>query len=216
VRLETFPPGYDMFVPDAPPADGAPQAYGSFANRRGSTDSPSSLRRGSPRGPSPDGDYNFCGASADERGCNSLSFKRFSRSVKLASQLYGSHPAPETIAEVEVKAEAKPPPEAPRAWHDSRNDYVGLTALIKESALLLSLLFLSSALAITSVNLHWGATPVFTLCFFALIPLAILLGDLTESLSGWCGPTLGGLVNATLGNATGACLPALRSPRCAL
>ena len=195
-----------MFGADPGAAAGDVPAYGSFAqNQRGSLDNRRAspyFRRGSPelrRGPSPDADTSFCGASADERGCNSLSFKRFSRSVKLASHLYsGPH---DTIPEA-AAAEEAPHPE--RSWSDPSHDYEGLLELIKESAVLLSLLFLSSALAITSVQLHWGPTPVFTLCFFGLIPLAILLGDLTESLSGWCGPTLGGLVNATLGNATEA------------
>ena len=49
-----------------------------------------------------------------------------------------------------------------------------------------------------------GAVAIFGLSFLALCPLAVLLGDLTENLAGWCGPTLGGLINATLGNATEA------------
>jgi Ca2+:H+ antiporter len=53
-------------------------------------------------------------------------------------------------------------------------------------------------------SLNFGPVAKFGLSFLALCPLAVLLGDLTEGLAGWCGPTLGGLLNATLGNATEA------------
>ena len=42
---------------------------------------------------------------------------------------------------------------------------------------------------------------VFAASALAIIPLAGLMGDATESLSRFLGPTLGGLLNATLGNA---------------
>lgn len=43
--------------------------------------------------------------------------------------------------------------------------------------------------------------PVFILSCFALIPLAKLIGDATEELAHYTGEKLGGLLNATLGNA---------------
>ncbi|SHO76784.1 Similar to S.cerevisiae protein VCX1 (Vacuolar membrane antiporter with Ca2+/H+ and K+/H+ exchange activity) [Malassezia sympodialis ATCC 42132] len=49
--------------------------------------------------------------------------------------------------------------------------------------------------------LHWGSLAVFTLNFLAIIPLAKLLGDATEQVSLRLGSTLGGLLNATFGNA---------------
>jgi Ca2+:H+ antiporter len=52
--------------------------------------------------------------------------------------------------------------------------------------------------------LDWvGASPilVFLTSALAIIPLAGLMGDATEALSRFLGPTLGGLLNATLGNA---------------
>ena len=42
---------------------------------------------------------------------------------------------------------------------------------------------------------------VFVLAAFGLIPLAKLIGDATEELAVYTGPKLGGLLNATLGNA---------------
>ena len=37
----------------------------------------------------------------------------------------------------------------------------------------------------------------------AIVPLAGLMGDATEALARFLGPTVGGLLNATLGNAPG-------------
>jgi Ca2+:H+ antiporter len=49
----------------------------------------------------------------------------------------------------------------------------------------------------------WGANPLLVLLTSALaiVPLAGLMGDATEALARYLGPTVGGLLNATLGNA---------------
>ncbi|KAF0686497.1 Aste57867_21684 [Aphanomyces stellatus] len=47
----------------------------------------------------------------------------------------------------------------------------------------------------------WGDMPVFVLNFLALVPLANILGEATETLAEHCGDTIGGLINATFGNA---------------
>src|ERR1700733_7527754 len=49
-----------------------------------------------------------------------------------------------------------------------------------------------------------GFTPtwLFFLSALAIIPLAKFIGDATEELSARSGPALGGLLNATFGNAT--------------
>jgi Ca2+:H+ antiporter len=47
----------------------------------------------------------------------------------------------------------------------------------------------------------WNPTAVFILNFIAIIPLAALLSFATEELSAKLGQTLGGLMNATFGNA---------------
>jgi Ca2+:H+ antiporter len=49
--------------------------------------------------------------------------------------------------------------------------------------------------------LGWNPTAVFILNFIAIIPLAALLSFATEELSAKLGQTLGGLMNATFGNA---------------
>jgi hypothetical protein len=124
-------------------------------------------------------------ADRDDRGCNTLSFKRFSRSVRLAQQATRS-PTPTGSVGGGASGESPATEDTPivppqrRQWHHTSNDVIGLLDMVKESAVLLSLLFLTSALAFTSVALSWGPTAVFTLCFCGLVPLAVLLGDLTE------------------------------------
>lgn len=49
--------------------------------------------------------------------------------------------------------------------------------------------------------LGWNSTANFVLNFLAIIPLAAMLSFATEELSKSVGPTLGGLLNATFGNA---------------
>jgi Ca2+:H+ antiporter len=56
-------------------------------------------------------------------------------------------------------------------------------------------------LGIVSGALEWGAATVFVLNFFAIMPLASLLSFATEELAATMGQTLGGLMNATFGNA---------------
>jgi len=62
--------------------------------------------------------------------------------------------------------------------------------------------------------LHWNPTVVFILNFIAIIPLAALLSFATEELSAKLGQTLGGLMNATFGNAV-ELIVSLRNIQCA-
>lgn len=61
------------------------------------------------------------------------------------------------------------------------------------------LVFLPAALL--SHFLHWGEIATFILSAVAIIPFAGLIGDATEALAEYTGPRIGGLLNATLGNA---------------
>lgn len=56
-------------------------------------------------------------------------------------------------------------------------------------------------LGIIAGALGWDPTAVFVLNFFAIIPLASLLSFATEELAATMGQALGGLMNATFGNA---------------
>ena len=56
-------------------------------------------------------------------------------------------------------------------------------------------------LGIVAGALNWSSTAVFTINFFAIIPLAAVLSFATEEISVKLGETMGGLLNATFGNA---------------
>jgi Ca2+:H+ antiporter len=56
-------------------------------------------------------------------------------------------------------------------------------------------------LGIVAGALEWSAATVFVLNFLAIMPLASLLSFATEELAATMGQTLGGLMNATFGNA---------------
>jgi Ca2+:H+ antiporter len=58
---------------------------------------------------------------------------------------------------------------------------------------------------------QWDPVTVFVLNFFAIVPLAALLSFATEQLALKVGQTLGGLLNATFGNAVELIV---RAPRC--
>jgi Ca2+:H+ antiporter len=62
-------------------------------------------------------------------------------------------------------------------------------------------LLLAFPLAILGSLVHWPPVLVFGVACVALIPLAELIGEATEALAVVTGPKIGGLLNATLGNA---------------
>jgi Ca2+:H+ antiporter len=60
------------------------------------------------------------------------------------------------------------------------------------------------AVVAPAIDLFWGpqqALAIFISATLALIPLAALIGRATEDLASYVGPTAGGLLNATFGNA---------------
>lgn len=72
--------------------------------------------------------------------------------------------------------------------------------LTKESILTALLVFVPISMA--AHFLEWGALAVFITSAFAIIPLAAWMGTATEELSVVLGAAIGGLLNATFGNAT--------------
>ncbi|MEY4070820.1 MAG: calcium/proton exchanger [Candidatus Eisenbacteria bacterium] len=66
-------------------------------------------------------------------------------------------------------------------------------------ALLLLLVFVP--LAPIAEHMHWGALTVFAFSAIAIVPLAGLMGEATEQLASRLGAGIGGLMNATFGNA---------------
>lgn len=65
----------------------------------------------------------------------------------------------------------------------------------------INVLLIAVPLSLISDLLHWSAAARFVTSFLAIVPLAKLLGDSTEQLSMKLGQTVGGLLNATFGNA---------------
>ncbi|CAM9357578.1 unnamed protein product [Chrysoparadoxa australica] len=64
-----------------------------------------------------------------------------------------------------------------------------------------NVLFVFLPIAQLSIWQGWGDTWIFVTNFLAMVPLASLLGDFTESLADHLGQTAGGLLNASFGNA---------------
>eukprot|EP00879_Flechtneria_rotunda_P016911 GHRR01017703.1.p1 GENE.GHRR01017703.1~~GHRR01017703.1.p1 ORF type:complete len:229 (+),score=54.05 GHRR01017703.1:305-991(+) len=77
-------------------------------------------------------------------------------------------------------------------------DFTAVKDMVLSSKL--NVMMVCVPLGIAAELLHWGAYPTFILNFLALIPLALLLGDVTEDLAARFGDTVGGLLNATFGN----------------
>ena len=65
----------------------------------------------------------------------------------------------------------------------------------------LHILFLAFPVALLAEILGWGAGWVFGLSALGVIPFAGLISDATENIAARTGPKMGGLLNATLGNA---------------
>jgi len=65
----------------------------------------------------------------------------------------------------------------------------------------LILLILAIPFAFLAELLHWGEIWVFALSAVGVIPMARYIGESTEALAHYTGPKIGGLLNATLGNA---------------
>ncbi|CEG48919.1 ca2 :cation antiporter family [Plasmopara halstedii] len=80
-----------------------------------------------------------------------------------------------------------------------KEDLHAIYDMIKQQPL--NLLLLSAPLAIWASIGGWSDMWVFVFNFLVMIPLANLLGEATESLAFHTGETIGGLVNATFGNA---------------
>ena len=65
----------------------------------------------------------------------------------------------------------------------------------------IKLLLLFFPVAVAAELLHWGDLVIFAASALAIIPIAGLLGEATEALAEKTGPQIGGLLNASLGNA---------------
>ena len=66
---------------------------------------------------------------------------------------------------------------------------------------LVSVFLVFMPFAFLAYHLEWGPLWVFWLNFLVMIPIASILGDFTEEVAAHTNQTLGGLINATFGNA---------------
>ncbi|RHY26968.1 hypothetical protein DYB25_006914 [Aphanomyces astaci] len=87
---------------------------------------------------------------------------------------------------------AEDPPPPPTLAH-------ALYFVATDSAI--NLLLLCMPFAIYASYAQWSDTVVFAFNFLSMIPLAKIIGDATEEVAFHTGDTIGGLVNATFGNA---------------
>ena len=104
------------------------------------------------------------------------------------------------IASAGYNADGQPLYQDPRPWVSYPANIAHLSwETLKSSPVNVLLVFVP--LGIVSGATGWSPTAVFLLNFFAIIPLASLLSFATEQVSIRLGQTLGGLLNATFGNA---------------
>lgn len=77
----------------------------------------------------------------------------------------------------------------------------------------LNLFLVFVPLGLSSKALGWNSAAIFGCNFFAIVPLASLLGAATEALATHTGQLIGGLINATFGNAVEMimCIQAVRA-----
>lgn len=73
------------------------------------------------------------------------------------------------------------------------------TAYIRHKPI--SLILVALPLAYLAEIFHWGPVWVFALSAISVIPMAAYIGEGTEALAAYTNPRIGGLLNATLGNA---------------
>ena len=77
----------------------------------------------------------------------------------------------------------------------------GLLAALRHNPLLWLLVFVPAVFVAKQIN-HEAHTLLFVLSVLAIVPLAALLSQATESVAAKTGDAVGGLLNATLGNLT--------------
>jgi Ca2+:H+ antiporter len=93
------------------------------------------------------------------------------------------------------------------AGMESENKFVRYPANIMQATKVtlysnyVNILLVFVPVGIVAGAMGWNPTVVFVLNFFAIVPLAAVLSFATEEISMKLGQTMGGLLNATFGNA---------------
>ena len=73
---------------------------------------------------------------------------------------------------------------------------------MKTKDLIFLILLVFIPISVAAETLHWDSLVVFLTAAAAIVPLAAWMGTATEEIAAKVGPSLGGLLNATFGNAT--------------
>eukprot|EP01006_Ploeotia_vitrea_P016396 TRINITY_DN47027_c0_g1_i1.p1 TRINITY_DN47027_c0_g1~~TRINITY_DN47027_c0_g1_i1.p1 ORF type:complete len:446 (+),score=5.40 TRINITY_DN47027_c0_g1_i1:100-1437(+) len=108
------------------------------------------------------------------------------------------HPSHEVALTIANEMEEEPP-HAQSSKSTEVNDWKGIRRMLCSTYV--NLLLLCSPIALWATVMGWSSTSIFFLNFFPIIPLAYLLGLATEEVSIRTGEVVGGLLNATFGNA---------------
>lgn len=95
-----------------------------------------------------------------------------------------------------------PSPQTNNRWNKLAHDFSDPSTLHAVLVTRLNLLLIFLPLSSLANRYAWGDGPLFAFALLALIPLAERLGFVTEQLAGHTSETVGGLLNATFGNAT--------------
>lgn len=82
------------------------------------------------------------------------------------------------------------------------NDTLNLRQQMSTKNIILIVLLLFIPVSVAAHFLEWGELTVFITAGLAILPLAAWMGTATEEIAVVVGPSLGGLLNATFGNAT--------------
>lgn len=93
-----------------------------------------------------------------------------------------------------------PGEDSPKAFVRVPAQVVNVTKITLHSNYV-NILLVFVPLGIVAGAFKWNPTVVFVLNFFAIVPLAAILSFATEEISLKLGQTMGGLLNATFGNA---------------
>lgn len=101
--------------------------------------------------------------------------------------------------QVDASSHNSEPPEESPGWIDPVSDVKAFYSSIIISSKF-NILLAVIPLAIVSGMMGWSPTVIFATNFVALLPLALVLGQLTEDLILRFGESIGGLLNATFGN----------------
>ncbi|ETV91602.1 calcium/proton exchanger [Aphanomyces invadans] len=106
-----------------------------------------------------------------------------------------------TKAKEEIRAAKESTPLLRQSLHGNSPPTLAHSLYVVATDSYINVLLVCLPFAIYSYYAQWGDAAVFAFNFLTMIPLAKVIGDATEEVAFHTGDTIGGLVNATFGNA---------------